>query len=354
MSGGGTAGHLYPGLAVSKKLKQREPNIHITFVGSGRDIEKKIMSHHEADFISLPIEGLKGRGWKIIKSLFILPYAFFKSIRILFRIKPNLVVGLGGYSSGPIVLLASMMKIPTLIMEQNLKPGFTNRILLPRVRKAVVAFNNSLPYFKGKGIFLGNPAREEFHLLSPKQRNSKLALLIFGGSQGSHFLNKGMIKAINFLKDTKQSLIIFHQTGEKDYTWVKENYDKTGFQDATVAPFFFNIADYFQKSDIVICRSGATTITELIASQKASVLIPFAKAADNHQVLNARELEQVQGAEIILEEDFSPQLLAEKILDFFNNKEKIERMESNLSSLKTRHTAENISSLCLKLMESNA
>jgi UDP-N-acetylglucosamine--N-acetylmuramyl-(pentapeptide) pyrophosphoryl-undecaprenol N-acetylglucosamine transferase len=263
------------------------------------------------------------------------------------------VIGLGGYSSGPIVLLASMMKIPTLIMEQNLKPGFTNRILLPRVQKAVVAFQNSLPYFKGKGIFLGNPAREEFYLLPSKKRNSKLSLLLFGGSQGSHFLNTGMIGALAFLKTNRESLKIFHQTGDADFTWVKENYEKNGFRDVTVAPYFFDMADYFQRSDIIICRSGATTIAELIASQKASVLIPFARATDNHQVLNARELEQVQGAEVILEQDFSPQLLAEKILDFLNNLEKIERMESNLAGLKTKLTAENISSLCLKLMESN-
>jgi UDP-N-acetylglucosamine--N-acetylmuramyl-(pentapeptide) pyrophosphoryl-undecaprenol N-acetylglucosamine transferase len=353
MSGGGTAGHLYPGIAVSQKLKKKEPDIQILFVGSGRDVEKKIMSHHKVDFIALPIEGLKGRGWKILKSLFILPYAFYRSFRILLRIKPNLVVGLGGYSSGPIVYLASLMKIPTLIMEQNLKPGFTNKILLRRVQKAVVAFQNSLPYFRGKGIFLGNPAREEFHHLAPKQRNSKLSLLIFGGSQGSHFLNKSMINALAFLKNVRESLKIFHQTGEFDYSWVKENYEKAGFLDVTVAPFFFEMADYFQRSDIIICRSGATTIAELIASQKASILIPFAGATDNHQAFNARELEKIQGAEVILEKDFTPQLLAEKIIDLLNNIEKIERMESNLAGLKTRHTAENISNLCLKLMESN-
>jgi UDP-N-acetylglucosamine--N-acetylmuramyl-(pentapeptide) pyrophosphoryl-undecaprenol N-acetylglucosamine transferase len=351
ISGGGTAGHIYPALAMGNKLKEKDPRLQLTYVGTHRELEKNIMEHHKVDFIPLKIEGLKRKGLKTVKSLFLLPFSFIKSFAILRRIKPDLVIGVGGYSSGPIVLLASWMKIPTLILEQNFRPGFTNRMLVRWVRKAVVAFKGSLPYFKGKGIFIGNPVREEFCHLSPKARNEKLTILIFGGSQGSHFLNKGISVSLSLLKEEKENLRIFHQTGEKDLEWVKENYVQNKFKDVTVAPYFLDMASYFQKSDLIISRAGATTIAEFIASQKASLLIPFSKAADNHQALNARELEKINGAEVILEEEFTPELLVNKIFYFLRNKEKIDQMEKNIARIKIEKVTEKISDLCLDLME---
>lgn len=351
ISGGGTAGHLYPALVIAQKLKEKAPEIQITFVGSSRKLEKTIMEHYKADFISLKIEGIKGKGLKIVKSLLVLPYSFIKSLAILIRIKPALVIGVGGYSSGPIVILSSWIKIPTLIMEQNVYPGFTNRMLVPWVKKAVVAFENSLPHFKGKGVFIGNPVREEFYNLPPKMTNHKLSILIFGGSQGSHFLNKGVVDSLQFLKKDKDNLRIFHQTGKEDYEWVKNCYTQNEFRDVVVSSYFYNIADYFQKSDIIISRAGATTIAELTAAQKASMLIPFSKATDNHQVLNARELEKINSAEVILEKEFTPKYFANKILNFVNNKEKIIRMAKNLECLKTENVPERILQLCLELLE---
>jgi UDP-N-acetylglucosamine--N-acetylmuramyl-(pentapeptide) pyrophosphoryl-undecaprenol N-acetylglucosamine transferase len=351
ISGGGTAGHLYPALAVGDKLKEKDPTLHLTFVGSRREVEKTIMKHYHANFISLKIEGIKGRGLKAAKSLLFLPLSFMKSFVILLRIRPKLVIGAGGYSSGPVVLLASLMRIPTLILEQNLYPGFTNRLLIPLVRKAVVSFRSSLPSFKGKGTFIGNPVREEFYRLSPKEKSDKLTVLIFGGSQGSHFLNKAITSSLPLLKKERENLIIFHQTGKKDYEWVKKDYAQNGFRGVTVASYFFEMASYFQKSDLIISRAGATTIAELIASQKASVLIPFSQATDNHQYFNARELEKIRGAEIILEKEFTPEIFADKIFYFLRNKDKIAQMEKNLVPLKTEKASEKISNLCFKLME---
>jgi len=284
-------------------------------------------------------------------SLLLLPLSFLKSFVILLRLRPGLVIGAGGYSSGPIVLLASLMKIPTLILEQNLYPGFTNRLLIPWVRQAVVSFKSSLPSFKKKGIFIGNPVREAFYNLSPKEKSEKFTVLIFGGSQGSHFLNKTLIASLPLLKKEIKNLRIFHQTGKKDYEWVKKNYAQNGFKEVTVAPYFFEMADYFQKSDLIICRAGATTIAELIASQKASLLIPFSQATDNHQYFNARELEKIRGAEIILEKEFTPDIFADKIFSFLRNRDKITLMEKNLVRLKTEKVSEKISNLCFKLME---
>jgi UDP-N-acetylglucosamine--N-acetylmuramyl-(pentapeptide) pyrophosphoryl-undecaprenol N-acetylglucosamine transferase len=351
ISGGGTAGHLYPALAVGDKLLEKDPALRLTFIGSRREVEKNIMKHYDVNFVALKIEGIKGRGLKAIKSFLLLPFSFLKSFAILLRIRPGLVIGAGGYSSGPVVLLASLMKIPTLILEQNLYPGFTNRLLIPWVRQAVVSFKNSLPSFKGKGTFIGNPVREEFYHLSPKEKSEKLTILIFGGSQGSHFLNKAMIVSLPLLKKEIKNLIIFHQTGKKDYEWVKKNYAQNGFKDVLVSPYFFEMADYFQKSDLIISRAGATTIAELIASQKASLLIPFSQATDNHQFFNAKELEKIRGAEIILEKEFTPEIFAGKILSFLQDKEKITLMEKNLVPLKTEKVSEKISNLCFKLME---
>lgn len=349
--GGGTAGHLYPALALGQKLQEKEPFLHLMYVGSSRDLEKRIMKHHQVHFITLKIEGLKGKGLKTIKSLLLLPFSLIKSLAILLRTKPDLVIGVGGYSSGPVVLLASLMRIPTLILEQNLNPGLTNRLLLPWVKKAVVAFQSSLSLFKGKGILIGNPVREEFYTLPHKERNSKLTILIFGGSQGSHFLNQGIDASLSLLKKERENLKIFHQTGNKDFEWTKNSYAKNGFTEVIIAPYFFNMADYFQKSDLIISRAGATTIAELKASQKASLLIPFSKATDNHQVFNAKEMEKTKSAEIILENEFSPEIFAEKILNFLKNKDKIAQMENNLGLTKEEKVAEKIADLCFELME---
>jgi UDP-N-acetylglucosamine--N-acetylmuramyl-(pentapeptide) pyrophosphoryl-undecaprenol N-acetylglucosamine transferase len=351
ISGGGTGGHLFPALAVGAKLKERDSSLQITFVGSSRQLEKTLMAKYQAQFVPLKIEGLKGMRWKTVKSLAILPLSFIKSYSLLRSLKPDLVLGVGGFSSGPIVLLAAWMKIPTLIMEQNLRPGLTNRLLIRWVDKAVTAFEGSLPYFKGKGEFIGNPTREEFLKVTPKLRNSKLALLIFGGSQGSHFLNKGVTDSLRFLTEERTHLRISHQTGEADWTWVKDLYVQNGFSDITVAPFFFDMAAQFQKSDLVVCRAGATSIAELIAARKAAILVPFSKAADNHQEMNARELERIQGAEVILEDEFKPDGFANKIREFLNHKEKLDQMEENLKKLKTENASEHIANLCFNLME---
>ena len=352
ISGGGTGGHLYPALAVGQKLREKDPDLQLTFVGSQRNLEQNLMDRSGFHFVAMKIEGLKGRGLKSLKALALLPFAFLKSLALLVRLKPDLVIGVGGYSSGPVVLLASLLGKPTLILEQNVCPGFTTRLLLRWAKKAVVAFENSLAFFKGKGVFLGNPVREEFYGIRPKPRTGEIVLLVFGGSQGSHILNEVMTGALPFLRPDKRNLKIFHQTGKTDFEWVRSSYIQNGFEEAVVSPYFFEMADYFAKSDIIISRAGATTIAELIASQRAAVLVPFARATEDHQTKNARELERVGGAQVILEKDLTPQFLAQKILFFIKNKEAISTMEENLKALKTDSPAEKIANLCFELMKS--
>ncbi|MGB7294306.1 MAG: undecaprenyldiphospho-muramoylpentapeptide beta-N-acetylglucosaminyltransferase [Candidatus Aminicenantales bacterium] len=354
ISGGGTGGHLYPALAVGHKLKEKDPAIRLTFIGSHRPIEKNLMEKHGAHFIPMRIEGIKGRGLKGLKTVLGLPCTLFRSVLLLLRFKPGLVIGVGGYSSGPIVLAAAWLGIPTLILEQNLVPGFTNRLLIRWVRKAVVAFENSLVHFKGKAVFLGNPVREEFYRIRPKPRTETLTLLVFGGSQGSRVLNETMVAALPLLAAEKGRLRIFHQTGEAEFKKVKEGYVQNGFQDAEIAPFFHDMAGCFEKSDLVIGRGGATTIAELIVARKAAVLVPFALASEDHQVKNARELARVDSAEVILEKDLSPGLLANRILHYLDHPERITAMEKNLAALKTEDPAGRIAELCFDLLEAKA
>jgi len=350
ISGGGTAGHLYPALAVGRKLKEKAPEVNLVYVGSSRNLEKRLMEHHQARFVPLKIEGIKGRGWKSLRALVYLPFAFLRSLFLILRTKPRLVIGAGGYSSGPIVLLAAWMRIPTLIMEQNLRPGFTNRLLRRWVRRVVVSFEGTLPFFKGKGVYIGNPVRDAFYRLTPKEKKGRLVLLIFGGSQGSHFLNTVMVEALSILKEERERIRIFHQTGEKDLAWVRESYLREGFREVIVSSYFHDMAERFREADLVICRAGASTVAELIAARKASLLVPFAGATEEHQLLNARELEKTGGAVVVQEAECRPELLAEKIREFLGNCEKLKAMEKKLALLRTENAAERIADLCLELM----
>ena len=352
-SGGGTAGHLYPALAVSRSLRERLPGIKITFVGSSRKLEKDLMDFHKANFIPLKIEGLKGRGWKAIRGLVLLPLAFLITLGILIKTRPHLSIGVGGYSSGPVVLLSAWMGIPTLILEQNALPGFTNRLLRRWVKKAVVSFPGALKYFGNKGVLIGNPVREEFNFIPPKARSGILSVLVIGGSQGSHFLNMGITESLATLKPYREQLLFTHQTGEKDLEWVQQRYDEEGFS-ADVAAYYYDMAATLTNADLVIARAGATTVAELAAARKASVLVPFAQAADDHQTLNARELESVEGAEIITEKEFTPEVFACKIIHFINHNERLDQMEQNLRQLHKPGVAGRIADLCFDLMASKS
>ncbi len=354
LCGGGTGGHLYPALVVGKKLLEKDPELKLVFVGTHRDVEKRIMEKHGVEFRPLRIEGLKGRGLKTLRGLVLLPVAFLQSLALLAKTRPSLVIGVGGYSSGPLVLLASRLRIPTLILEQNSAPGFTNRALIRWVRKAVVAFDSSLAHFKGKGVALGNPVREEFYAVPPRRESGGLALLVFGGSQGSRFLNVTVTAALPFLAPRKSSLRIAHQTGENDRAWVEDAYRTSGFDGAEVGAYFNDMPSRFGAADLILSRAGATTLAEIIASRRASVLVPFAGASEDHQTSNARELERLGAAEVITEERARPEILAAKILDFLDHKERLAAMEAALEPLRKVRAAEDIAALGLSLMKPEA
>jgi UDP-N-acetylglucosamine--N-acetylmuramyl-(pentapeptide) pyrophosphoryl-undecaprenol N-acetylglucosamine transferase len=348
-AGGGTGGHIYPAIVVSQEIKKLEPDSEIIFVGTGREIEKKIINHYGFKLITLKIHGLKGKNLpQLIKSLSLLPKAMIDSIKIIKKERPNLVIGAGGYSSGPLVLLASVKGIPTAIMEQNLKPGLTNRILKYWVKKAFLSFDGSQKYFKKKGIYTGNPVRDDFLKLNKKERNEKISILIFGGSQGAHIINKVTTEALLQIKGKFKNMIIYHQTGEKDFEWVKDFYFQANIE-ANVSPFFFEIHKLFEKVDFLICRAGASTLAEIIASKKPAILIPYAKASNNHQEINALELKKKGFAEVLLEKDLTPENLAEKISKFIEKPQILNEIERNLERLKLNNPGRKVAKLILEM-----
>lgn len=351
ISGGGTGGHLYPALVVGRRLAALAPGIELTYVGTGREVEGRIMAGHGVRFVAMRIEGLKGRGLKSLRGLALLPLAFVQSLGLLLKIRPGLVIGVGGYSSGPIVLLASWLRVPTVILEQNARPGFTNRLLARWVRRAVVAFPSTLPAFKGKGVLLGNPVREEFYRLAAKTRGPRLDILVFGGSQGSHFLNSRIVEALPLLAAAKDRLRLTHQTGVADLAAVTAAYRAAGFEEAEVAAYLPDMPAYFGRADLVVCRAGATTLAELIAARKASVLVPFAGAAEDHQTVNARELGSVGAAVVLPEAEATAGALAARILRFLDQPRELEALEAGVARLQPEDPAGRIAALCLSLME---
>jgi UDP-N-acetylglucosamine--N-acetylmuramyl-(pentapeptide) pyrophosphoryl-undecaprenol N-acetylglucosamine transferase len=269
--------------------------------------------------------------------LFILPKSFLEARRIIRDFQPDAVVGAGGYVSGPVLLMASLMGVPTLVMDSNALPGFTNRRLAPFITKAALTFEEALPYFGKKGIVTGNPVRREFFDIAPRVRGEKANLLIFGGSQGARAINDAMARALALLPRAR--LQITHQTGESDFENA-EIIQRAGWERLEVRPYISNMVDEFAKSDLVICRAGATSCAELAAAGKAAIMIPLPTAADDHQRKNAEALQAAGAARMILQKDLSAENLAKEINDLINSPEKISAMETAAKKLARRDAAE--------------
>ncbi|MEO7674586.1 MAG: undecaprenyldiphospho-muramoylpentapeptide beta-N-acetylglucosaminyltransferase, partial [Pyrinomonadaceae bacterium] len=279
--------------------------------------------------------GLAGQ----LKGLAILPKSFLESRKLLKEFKPDVVVGAGGYVSGPVLLVASLMRIPTLVMDSNALPGFTNRRLAKFVDKAALTFDEALPHFGSKGVVTGNPVRREFFDIPAKLRGAETSVLIFGGSQGARAINNAMTDALFHLEAAKGALRITHQTGEGDFVKIRELYDRSEFKDADVRPFISDMYIEFAKADLVICRAGATTCAELAAAGKPSIMIPLPSAADNHQRKNAEAFVKAGAAKILVQADLGGERLAEEILLLADSPDVIDAMEAAARKLGRKDAA---------------
>ncbi len=331
IAAGGTGGHIYPGIAVAQEIMRRDGGSKVRFVGTARGLETRLVPQAGFELSLIDSAGLKNVGRIAqMRGLVLLPKSFVSAVTLIRQFKPDVVVGAGGYVSGPVVLMAALTNRRTLVMESNALPGWTNRVLARFVDRAAVSFEQALPFFRGKGVVTGNPVRREFFEIPPKQREpGKFSLLIFGGSQGARAINEGMVAALPSLESLKSTLRIKHQTGPADLEKVKTAYVAAGWNEqADVRSYIDNMMADFAAADLVICRAGATTTAELIAAGKASIMIPFPFAADDHQRKNAEALEAGGASRMILQKDLSGERLAKEIRVLAESPQQLDQMEN--------------------------
>lgn len=329
IAAGGTGGHIYPGIAVAKEILRRDPHSEIKFVGTARGLETKLVPQAGFELLIIESAGLKSVGLAArARGVAILPKSFVSARRLIREFQPDVVIGAGGYVSGPVLLTAAVLNVPTLVMESNALPGFTNRLLARFVDKAAVSFEASLRFFRGKGVVTGNPVRREFFEIPARSRTSRFAVLVFGGSQGAHAINEALIAALPELERVRDVLRVTHQTGEADFEKVRSAYLNAGWNEqADVRRYIDDMVASFAAADLVICRAGATTTAELIAAGKAAIMVPFPFAADDHQKKNAEALVAEGAAKMILQQDLSGERLAAEIVKLVKQPETVTSME---------------------------
>lgn len=341
IAAGGTGGHIYPGIAIAKEIMRRDERSEVLFVGTSRGLEKRIVPENGFQLSLITSAGLKSVGViGKLKGMGVLPISFFESARLLREFKPDVVVGAGGYVSGPVLLIASLMRFPTMVMDSNALPGFTNRKLARFVDKAALTFDEALPFFGEKGIVTGNPVRKEFFEVPRKERGEKTNILVFGGSQGARAINNAMMSALPLLEGRSNKIRIVHQTGEADFEKTREMYSRSRIEDHEVRPFISDMFVEFGRADIVVCRAGATTCAELGAAGKASIMIPLPTAADDHQRKNAEAFERAGASRMLIQADLNGESLAALIAELIDSPDAVTAMEASAKKLGRADAAE--------------
>ena len=323
VAGGGTGGHLFPGIAIAQAFKMRHPDNEVLFVNAGRPLEREVLSDLGWSQHAISIEGIKGRGrWRQLQAAMKVPGAMWKAWRILRTFRADIVLSVGGYSAGPVAAVATFCGIPAVLHEQNRLPGVTNRILGRLVDRIYLSFEESAEYFDlAKVKVCGNPVRDEILSLATRsdglKDNGGFTVLVVGGSQGAQAINQAVVEALPDLKNL-EGLRWVHQTGPDDEDSITAAYERMGM-DATVRSFFSDMAEIYRQADIIICRAGATTVAEITIIGKAAVFVPFPFAADDHQTRNAQALVDAGAAEMIRQEKLSGDAVARLIRGYKEN-----------------------------------
>jgi UDP-N-acetylglucosamine--N-acetylmuramyl-(pentapeptide) pyrophosphoryl-undecaprenol N-acetylglucosamine transferase len=352
IAGGGTGGHLFPGLAIAQEFMARNERSTVLFVSTGNPLERLVLSETHFKLKTITAEGIKGRGlWNQAKSSLKIPRGIVESVRILKDYQPDLTVGLGSYSAGPVVVGAWLMRTKIVLHEQNILPGITNRILARFADRIYVSFNDTMKRFDPQKIRLtGNPVRKELlnHQNDVAADSKSFCVLIIGGSQGAHRINMTVVEALSHLAQ-RERLYFIHQTGAADEQTVTAAYQREGIA-ARVQSFFRHMAPLYKQADLMICRAGATTVAEVTAVGKAVIFIPFPFAADNHQALNADTLAKEGAAEMILEKDLNARDLGQKIDYYASHPEALEAMAAKAGQLGHPAAAKKIVDDCYDLV----
>jgi UDP-N-acetylglucosamine--N-acetylmuramyl-(pentapeptide) pyrophosphoryl-undecaprenol N-acetylglucosamine transferase len=349
LAGGGTGGHLFPGLAVAREFQSRDAMTEILFVGTEQGIEARVLPKEGFKLETISIKGLKGRGLRgLMDALTGIPKSLIQSFGIIKRFRPNFIIGLGGYASGPLLVAGKMKRIRCAIMEQNLRPGFTNKILARLVNRVFTAYPESASHFPGaKVLETGNPVR--WRNLPSVKKSEKLTLLIFGGSAGAHRLNLAMVEAVKKLTDLAGKLYLIHQTGQADFAAIKDSYHALPFE-AEVTPFIDKMDEAYARADLVLCRAGATTVAELTAFGKAAILVPYPYAIYDHQRWNAQALQNRGAAEMILDQELNGEILAARIRNYLFDRTRIDRMAAAARAMGRPEASARIVNECYALV----
>jgi UDP-N-acetylglucosamine--N-acetylmuramyl-(pentapeptide) pyrophosphoryl-undecaprenol N-acetylglucosamine transferase len=349
IAGGGTGGHVYPGIAVAKEIVRRNSRTDVLFIGTEKGLEYRVIPREGFRLRTITISGVKGtRGLRRMASLFKIPFSLWESYRIISQFRPQLVIGVGGYSSGPPVLVAALLRVPILLQEQNATPGLTNRILAHFASCVATSFPESQYFFGKKAVLTGNPVRQEFRQAKAHNSEGRFVIVIVGGSQGARAINQAVMQSLDDLKPEFARLKFIHQTGEPDYGEVSGTYARYAAVHE-VRSFFYDLAIQYLRADLLISRAGATTLAEIAVSGRASILIPFPHATDNHQQKNAESFANAGAAEMILQKALSGKILADRIKFYLNHPEVLQQMAERSLRLGKPDATERIADLAMAL-----
>lgn len=359
VAGGGTGGHLFPGIAVAEEFLSRSPDNEVLFVGTERGVEARILpkSGYRVEFVSAA--GVRGKSlFGQLKGLAGLLYGYSQSRKILREFKPDLVLGVGGYASAPVILASRGLLIPRFVHEQNAIPGMTNKLLSRIAEQAFISLEESRRFFpKDTTLLTGNPLRkqilEEVATAPDVRETDGIHLLVFGGSLGAHSINMTLAAAAPLLKSFGPKLTVTHQTGEKDFAEVSAAYRKAGVE-ARVVPFIDNMAAEYRAADLIICRAGATTIAEVTACGKPCIFIPFPHAVDDHQRKNAEALLKTAAGFMILERELTAESLVSQISEILENPELLQQTAENARQMGRLDAAKIIVDEMLKSLQPDA
>jgi len=350
LAGGGTGGHVIPALAIANELKKSH-GAEVLFIGTARGIENRLVPAAGYPLQLVRVGALKNVSLMTrAKTAFDLPRAVWDAARMLNEFAPDVVIGVGGYASGPAMLAAVVKHIPTLAFEPNVVPGFANRVVARFVSGAAVHFEETAKYFRRAEV-TGVPVRQAFFEI-PTKRGGAPTLLVFGGSQGAHAINEAMIRCLPELQRQAPGIRIIHQTGERDYNdalAAYKSFTSDAGESAEVFRFIEDMPAAFARADLVVCRSGASTVAEITAAGKPAIFVPFPRAADDHQRVNAEALAREGAAVVVEESKLEGVWLAETIAALLGDSARLARMSEAARGLAHPNAARDIAAMAARV-----
>lgn len=355
IAAGGTGGHLYPGVALAREFGRQMPGSEAIFVGTTRGLETTVVPREGFELITIAARGVMGKGvGGALQGLAMVPLGVAQCLAVCRQRRPDLAIGIGGYTSPPLILAAFLLGIKRVIVEPNVYPGVANRTLSSIANRVFVSFADTASYFgSAKTRIVGTPIRREFLETGTERREAEgksgFTLLVLGGSQGARSINRAMIAALPMLA-THPGLRIIHQTGEHDHGEVATAYKNAGMN-AEVAPFLYDVPRACRQADLIVSRSGATTVAEITACGKPAILIPFPHAVHGHQERNARVLERAGAAQVIVDARLSGDMLAGAIAALLARPDRLHEMGRYSQALGQADAAECIVSECRALVK---